>query len=58
MLESRSRQPDILIEFFRGFPQSLQVNSRTVKLGHNRFLPNPFELIVTDLSPYHQRYIV
>jgi hypothetical protein len=42
--------PDLV---FRGFPQSLQANSRiTPLLRHDRFLPNPFQLF-TRLSFYH-----
>jgi hypothetical protein len=39
--------------FFRSFPQFLQANAgRVPKIGHGRFLPNPFEFII-HLSPYH-----
>jgi hypothetical protein len=38
---------------YRGFPQSLQVNSGIVpRLGHNRFVPSPFQFIIIHLS-YH-----
>jgi len=30
----------------------------TLKLGHDRFLPNPFQFIIIHLSSYHRRYIV
>jgi hypothetical protein len=30
----------------------------TFKLGHDRFLPNSFQVIIIHLSPYHPRYIV
>jgi hypothetical protein len=38
---------------FRGLPQSLQANARTLsRLGHDQFLPNPFRFII-HLSSYH-----
>jgi hypothetical protein len=37
----------IMTEDFRGFPQSFQANSRVVyRLGHHRFLPNPFQFSI------------
>jgi hypothetical protein len=30
----------------------------TLKLGHDRFLPNPFQFVMIHLSSYHQRYTV
>jgi hypothetical protein len=37
----------------RYFPQSLQTNAGIVtRLGHDRFLPNPFQFII-HLSPSH-----
>jgi hypothetical protein len=47
----------ILIDVFRGFPQSLQANI-TLKLGHDCFLPISFQFIIIHFSPYHRRYIV
>jgi hypothetical protein len=43
-LDSLPRRPAILIEVSRGFRQSLQENSgdRTLKFGHDHFLPNTF----------------
>jgi hypothetical protein len=41
-----------LTEVFRGFPQSLQANVGILKLGHYRFLPNPFQFTI-HLSPFH-----
>jgi hypothetical protein len=38
---------------FRGFPQFYKTNARTVsQVGHDRFLPNSFPLII-HLSSYH-----
>jgi hypothetical protein len=38
-----SQRPVILIEGFRGLPQSLQANAGIEPYkGHDRFLPNPF----------------
>jgi hypothetical protein len=52
-----ARKPAILIEAFRGFSQALQANS-TLKLGHDGFLPNPFQFIIIHISLYHRRYVV
>jgi hypothetical protein len=42
-----AKTPAALIEFFRGFPQLLQAIAETVhQLARDRFLPNPFQLIV------------
>jgi hypothetical protein len=47
------RRPAILSEISRSFSHSLQANAGTVlKLGHDRFLPYPFQLI-THLSSFH-----
>jgi hypothetical protein len=58
--KSLLRRPAILIEVVRGFPQSLHVNARdsTLKLGHDHFLPDPFQFIIIHLSPYHRRCTV
>jgi hypothetical protein len=41
----------------RGFLQSLQTNAGIVpRLGHNRFLPNPFQFIIHDSSYYPPLY--
>jgi hypothetical protein len=53
--DSRPRRPAILIEVSRGSPLSLQAN--VLKLGHDRFLPNPFQFINSHLA-CHRRYIV
>jgi hypothetical protein len=46
--------PAILAEDFRDFPQSLQENSGMVpRLGHDRFLPNPFRYIIIHLLSCH-----
>jgi hypothetical protein len=43
--------PVILTEALRGFPQSLQVKVGIVlRLGHDRYLPNPFQFIFIHLS--------
>jgi hypothetical protein len=43
---------------FCGFPQSLQANAGIdLKLGHDHFLPHPFQFIV-HYHPLIQRYIV
>jgi hypothetical protein len=51
--DSRSLRPSIPNEGFRGLPQSLQANS-----GRERFLLNPFQLIIIHLLSYHRRYIL
>jgi hypothetical protein len=39
-----------LIKLFRGFPQSLHTNARTVPgIGHDVFVPNPF-LFIPNLT--------
>jgi hypothetical protein len=37
---------------------SWRMPSNTLKLGHEHFLPNPFQFIIIQLSPYHRRCIV
>jgi hypothetical protein len=57
--KSRPRRPVMQIEVSRGFPQSLQTNSGLcLKLGHDRFLPNPFPFIIIRLLACHRRCIV
>jgi hypothetical protein len=46
-----------------GFPWFISVlpgefRDSTLKLGHDLFLPNPFQFIIIHLLPYHLRYIV
>jgi hypothetical protein len=42
-----------MTEVFRGFPQSiLQMPEFYHKLGYDRFLAHPFQLII-QLSPFH-----
>jgi hypothetical protein len=41
-------RPTILTGFFRSFPQPLQANAGiALKLGHDRFLPNPFQFTLS-----------
>jgi hypothetical protein len=47
------RRPAILTEVFRGFPQSSgKCRDTTVKVGHCRFLPYPFQFII-NVSSFH-----
>jgi hypothetical protein len=34
-----------------------EFRNSTLKLGHDRFIPNPFQFITFHLSPYYRRYI-
>jgi hypothetical protein len=43
--------------FFHGFSSPSRCRDNTLKLGHDRFLPNPFQFII-QLSPYNSRYTV
>jgi hypothetical protein len=57
--KSRLRTSAILIEHCRGFlSPSIKNRNCTLKLGHDRVLPNPIQFIVIYLSPYHGRCIV
>jgi hypothetical protein len=50
-----ARRPAIQTEIFRGFRQSLQANAgdSALKLGHNRFLPNPSQFTShPSIRPY------
>jgi hypothetical protein len=48
-----TRRLAILTEIFHGLPQSLQEDrNSTLKLGHDCFLPNPFQFII-HVPPYH-----
>jgi hypothetical protein len=43
----------LLPTYFSWFPKSLHINARIVlRLGHNRFLPNPVQPVVNEVS-YH-----
>jgi hypothetical protein len=45
--------PEILPDIFHGFPKSLQKHAGILpRLGHDRFLLNPFQ-ILNHLLPYH-----
>jgi hypothetical protein len=37
---------------------SRRMPDSTLKLGHDGFLPNPFQFIIIHLSSYHWRYIL
>jgi hypothetical protein len=42
---------------FHGFPQFLQANSGTTRLGHDHFLPNPFQYIsLNNHPPTNRKY--
>jgi hypothetical protein len=45
----------VILTCFRGFPQPVQ--DSTLKLGRDRFLPNPF-LFIFHLLPISRRYVV
>jgi hypothetical protein len=45
------------ISWFSSVPPA-ECKDSTLKLGHDRFVPNPFQLIVIHLSPCHWRYKV
>jgi hypothetical protein len=49
-------RPAILIEVFSWFysvPPG-ECHNSNLKLGHERFQPNPFQVIIIHLSPYHR----
>jgi hypothetical protein len=50
---------DTMYEDFRGFLQPLQANAEIIcRLGHDRFLPNPFQFVIHQSSHYSTLYIV
>jgi hypothetical protein len=48
--------PDWDFSWFSSVPPS-ECRDSTLKWGHVRFLPNPFQYIISHL-PYHRRYVV
>jgi hypothetical protein len=57
--DSRPWRLSILIEVLWFFSVTLgEGRDSTLKLGHDHFVPNPFQFIIIDLSSYHRHYMV
>jgi hypothetical protein len=57
--KSQPRDRQSWLRFSRFFSVTPgECRDSTLKLGHDHFLPNPFQFIVIHMSPKHWRYIV